>query len=422
MLSNLLNFLDEAKTKFEAIRITKDILIKNGFVEVKEADSYKGYNKFFIIRNNSSIIAISKPNKIDDLSINIISTHTDSPSFKINENSNIEVCGINELQTEAYGGAIYSTWFDRPLSIGGRVFIKDENRISQRLIAFNKNICTIPNLCIHFSRDINKGHEYTLDEMKPILGYNNIYDALDNEFNIKRDDILSFELELYNNEHPTYVGLNNEFYMASRIDNLASHYVALNAFLKSNDDTFKVFSSFDNEEVGSSSMQGAGSLFLRDTLKRIFIENGYSEIDLNKSLSNSILISADNAHALNPNYMDKYNSLNAVYLNKGFVIKESPNLKYTTDGFSKALIVDLCKKNNIKYQQFRNKPGTPGGSTLGNILQKSLSIHMVDIGLPQYAMHSSYETAGSYDILDYYNIMKEFYNINLKIDNENIIY
>ena len=159
MLSNLLNFLDEAKTKFEAIRITKDILIKNGFVEVKEADSYKGYNKFFIIRNNSSIIAISKPNKVDDLSINIISTHTDSPSFKINENSNIEVCGINELQTEAYGGAIYSTWFDRPLSIGGRVFIKDENRISQRLIAFNKNICTIPNLCIHFSNE-NLKHYY----------------------------------------------------------------------------------------------------------------------------------------------------------------------------------------------------------------------------------------------------------------------
>lgn len=422
MLDKLLNFLDAAKTKYQAVLLTRDELIKNGYKELNEYDDYKGYNKFFIIRNNSSIIAVSKPEKFNDLSINIISTHTDSPSFKINENSNIESCGINELQTEAYGGAIYSSWFDRPLSIGGRIFVKDDNKIKQRIISFDKNICTIPNLCIHFSRDINKGHEYILDELKPIIGYNTIYDAIYKEFNIKKDDILSFELEVFNNEHPTKVGINDEFYMASRIDNLASHYVALNAFLESNDDTFKVFSSFDNEEVGSSSMQGAESLFLRDTLKRIFIENGYSEIDLNKSLSNSILISADNAHAINPNYKDKYNMLNAVYLNKGFVIKESPNLKYTTDGLSKSLIIDLCKKNNIKYQLFRNKPGTPGGSTLGNILQKSVSIHMVDIGLPQYAMHSSYETAGSYDILDYYNIMKEFYNTNIKINNENIIY
>ena len=288
------------------------------------------------------------------------------------------------------------------------------------MVAINKNLCTIPNLCIHFQRDINKGHEYNLEEMKPILGSIDIYSILEKEYNIKKEDILSFELELYNNESPQIVGYNDELYMASRIDNLASHYVALKSFIESSDNTFKVFSSFDNEEVGSSSMQGAASLFLRDTLKRVFIENGYSEIDLDKSLSNSLLISADNAHALNPNYKEKYNQLNAPLINMGFVIKENPNLKYTTSALSKAIIIDICKKNKIKYQIFRNKPGIAGGSTLGNILQQSLSIHMVDIGLPQYAMHSAYETAGVSDLKYYYKLMKKFYESNIKIDNLNI--
>ena len=420
MIKELLKFLDASKTKFQAISQTKEILLNNGFKELGEDENYKGYNKFYVVRNNSSIIAISIPENFKNNSLNIISTHTDSPSFKINENSNIETCNLNTLQTDVYGGPIYSSWFDRPLSIGGRIFVREEDKIVQKLVAINKNLCTIPNLCIHFQRDINKGHEYNLEEMKPILGSIDIYSILEKEYNIKKEDILSFELELYNNEFPQIVGYNDELYMASRIDNLASHYVALKSFIESSDNTFKVFSSFDNEEVGSSSMQGAASLFLRDTLKRVFLENGYSEIDLDKSLSNSLLISADNAHALNPNYKEKYNQLNAPLINMGFVIKENPKLKYTTSALSKAIIIDICKKNKIKYQIFRNKPGIAGGSTLGNILQQSLSIHMVDIGLPQYAMHSAYETAGVSDLKYYYKLMKKFYESNIKIDNLNI--
>ncbi len=421
MIEDYLKFLENSKTKFQAIDITRKILNDCGYKEINEGDSYKGIEKFFVVRNNSSIIAINKPIDFKDKSINIIATHTDSPSFKINENSTLNISGYNMLETEVYGGPIYSSWFDRPLSIGGRVVVKDNDSIKQINIAFKNSVCTIPNLCIHFNRDINKGHEYSLDEMKPILSNTyDIYALLKKEYKINKENILSFELELFNNEKPTYVGAKKEFYMASRIDNLGSHYTALKAFIDSSNDTFKVFSSFDNEEVGSESMQGAGSEFLSTTIKRVFIENDLTIIDYYKSLSNSIAISADNAHALHPNYASKSDKLNAPILNGGFVIKENPNLKYTTDAISKAVLIDLCKKNDIKYQCFHNKPGIAGGSTLGNILQQSFSIHMVDIGLPQLAMHSAYETAGVKDIEEYYKIMKSFYNINLSLNNNEI--
>ena len=422
MIKDLLSFLDKSKTKFQAIECTKNILLENGYSEVCEGDSYKGLNKFFVVRNDSSIIAVSKPDNFSDKSINLVCTHTDSPSFKINENSSIKDGGYYTLSTEVYGGPIYSTWFDRPLSIGGRIVYMEEGKILTKIIAFKDNVCMIPNLCIHFNRDINKGHDYDMDEMKPILSLNgDIYDLIFDEYGIKKDNILSFELELFNNEKPVLAGANSEFYMASRIDNLASHYVALKAFVDSNEDTFKVFTSFDNEEVGSRSMQGAGSLFLIDTLKRVYVENGYSEVDYMRALSHSIALSADNAHALHPNYQSKYDKNNAPILNRGFVIKENPCLKYTTDSISKAIVIDLCKKNNINYQLFHNKPGIVGGSTLGNILQGSVSIHMVDIGLPMLGMHSAYESAGVCDVKDYYKIMKAFFNINLSFDDKEII-
>ncbi len=421
MIIDLLNFLNNAKTKYQAISITKDILKSKGYKEVSESDDYKGLDKFFIVRNNTSVIAISKPIDFKNKSINIICTHTDSPSFKINENSNVEIANYNILQTEVYGGPIYSSWFDRPLGIGGAVFYENEGVIKRQEVALD-NICMIPNLCIHFNRDVNNGHTYNLGEMKPI--YSNakdIYDVIEDRYNISKDDILSFELELYNSEQGVIVGAEQEFFMAPRIDNLASHFTALDAFINNTSDTFKVFASFDNEEVGSSSMQGAASLFLDDSLRRVFVENGLSDIDYLKSLSNSIAISADNGHALHPNYVDKSDHLNAPVLNNGFVIKENPSLKYTTDGTSKSILVKLCQDNDIKYQTFRNKPGIAGGSTLGNILQNSISIHMVDVGLPQFAMHSAYESAGVYDLEEYYNIMDKFYSVDLKINNDVII-
>ena len=265
--------------------------------------------------------------------------------------------------------------------------------------------------------------------MKPILSMKkNVYDLIKNKYKINKSDIYSLDLELYNAQSPTTVG-DNEFFMASRIDNLASHFIALTSFIdKTSDDKksidsskFMVFASFDNEEVGSRSMAGAASSFLNDTLKRVFTENGCSENDYLRQQSNSIALSADNAHAIHPNYVAKSDTLNAPILNKGFVIKENPSLKYTTDAISKAILKKLCDDNKIKYQIFHNNPSVAGGSTLGNILQSSLSIHMVDIGLPQLAMHSAYEMGGVNDIKSYYKIMYEFYNSDIKISNDKII-
>lgn len=429
MIKDLLKFLDEAKTKYKTIELTKQILKENGFIEVSESDSYSGLNNFFVTRNDSSIIVINKPNDFFKKSMNIVCTHTDSPSFKINENSEVDTFGYKTLQTEVYGGPIYSSWFDRPLGIGGRVYYKSDDEIKKEYVEFD-NACVIPNLCIHFNRDVNTSHKYEMSEMKPILSMKkNVYDLIKNKYKINKSDIYSLDLELYNAQSPTTVG-DNEFFMASRIDNLASHFIALTSFIdKTSDDKksiidsskFMVFASFDNEEVGSRSMAGAASSFLNDTLKRVFTENGCSENDYLRQQSNSIALSADNAHAIHPNYVAKSDTLNAPILNKGFVIKENPSLKYTTDAISKAILKKLCDDNKIKYQIFHNNPSVAGGSTLGNILQSSLSIHMVDIGLPQLAMHSAYEMGGVNDIKSYYKIMYEFYNSDIKISNDKII-
>ena len=422
MINKLINFIDNSKTEFDAVYNTKELLIKNGFKELKEYEDYDiKEGKYFVIRNNTSIIAFNIPKNIKGMPINIISTHTDSPSFKIEANNTINTKDYVSLRAEPYGGSIYSSWFDRPLSIGGRIMVQENNKILEKRISINDDLLVIPNLCIHFNREINNGYKYNpAIDLKPLLSNNkDLYDVIYDKYQIKKNDILSFDLKLFNNENGKIIGANKEFFMAPRIDNLASHYVALEAFLNSND-TFKIFASFDNEEVGSRSMQGAASTFLIETLKRIYSSLNLDAIELYKSLSHSIMISADNAHALHPNYTNMYNDMNAPIMNKGYVIKHNSSLSYTTDGISEAIIKKLSNDNNIAYQDFYNKENIKGGSTLGNILQGSVSIHMIDIGLPQLAMHSAYETAGVSDVSSYYEIMKAFYNSNIKIEDNKI--
>lgn len=421
MIEDLFEFINNSRTSFEAVKNTESILIEKGFKRLYE---YETYNicpgKYYVIRNNSSIIAINIPKDIVSLPINIISTHTDSPSLKLTPNNIIKTSNYITLQTEVYGGPIYSTWFDRPLGISGRIVVKDGNDLKEIIISI-KDALVIPNLCIHFNRDINNGYNYNAAiDMKPILSNDKALNTLIAEkYNLKEEDIISTDLYVVCDEEAKVVGANKEFFMAPRIDNLASHYTALKAFIES-DDTFKLFVSFDNEEVGSRSMQGAASDFLIETLKRIYKGLGINEEEMYKSLSHSIMISADNAHALHPNYLSAYNLFNAPTLNNGYVIKYNASQNYTTDAISSAILKKLSDDSGIKYQEFANRPDKKGGSTLGNILQQSLSIHMVDIGLPQLAMHSAYETAGVEDIKSYYEIMKVYYNSNIKFDNDKI--
>ncbi|MGM9971660.1 MAG: M18 family aminopeptidase [Anaeroplasmataceae bacterium] len=417
MINELFDFINNSPSSYNCAENIKELLQKNGFIELFETEEYKLENnkKYFVVRNNSSVIAFKVPSNIYNTPIKMIASHTDSPSLKIKPNFTIEAYNYNTLNTEVYGGPIYSSWFDRPLSIAGRILVKNSDYIEEKIVNINKDLLVIPNLCIHFNREINSGYNYnpTID-LKPLLSNNkSLYDVIEEYYGIKKEDILSFDLNLYNRQKPVVVGASKEFFMAPRIDNLASVYTSLKAFIESNDDMFNVFIAFDNEEVGSNTKQGACGDFLLSTLTRIYDSFNYTKSALYQSLSKSMLISADNAHALHPNYPSKYDVSNAPILNKGLVIKYNANQSYVTDAVSSAIFKDICDKENIKYQEFTNRSDVRGGSTLGNILQTSVSINMIDIGLPQLAMHSSYETAGVNDLEDYYNAMKEFYNSNL---------
>lgn len=419
MINDLMNFINDSPTCFNACMNARKILLENGYIELfEEADFNIEYNKkYFICRNNSSIIAFNIPSDINR-SINIIASHTDSPNFKIKPNFKIDFKGeYQTLSTEPYGGAIYSSWFDRPLSIAGRLFIKNNKKIEEIIINFNKNLLVIPNLCVHFNREINSGYKYNPEvDLKPLLSNKmGLYELIEKEYNIKREDILSFDLYVVNNEKSLIFGALDEFLMAPRIDNLASMYTSLRAFIDSKD-TFKFFVSFDNEEVGSNTYQGAFSNFLDSILKRIYESLNINISSLYKSLSKSVLISADNAHAVHPNYPNKSDILNGPIMNKGLVIKYNANQSYTTSALSGAIFKSICDKAGVLYQDFTNRSDIRGGSTLGNILGTSVSLNMIDIGIPQLAMHSSYETCGINDIEYYYKAMKEYYNSNIDKD------
>lgn len=423
MLKDLMDFIDSSKTSYNACANIKEILIKNGYKELFEEEEFniEYGHKYFVTRNSSSIIAFNIPQKIES-SLNIIASHLDSPSFKIKPNFNLELKDYHMIETEGYGGMIYSTWFDRPLGIAGRILYKSGESIEEKVIDFNKNLMVIPNLCIHFNRDINNGFKHSATDIKPILGTKKgLLELIYDSFKIKNEDILGFDLYTVNNEKATLAGSSEELLCAPRIDNLLSAYVSLRAFLESND-TFKFYVSFDNEEVGSNTYQGAGANFMQSILKRMALSLNISEDKLYSMLASGMIVSADNAHALHPIYPDKSDINNAPILNKGLVIKHNANQSYTTSGVSEAIFKEICHRAGARYQDFSNRSDIRGGSTLGNILDSSVSMNTIDIGLGQLAMHSAYETCGSEDIIDYYKAMKEFYNSNIvKVKNKYFI-
>lgn len=423
MINKLLEFINASPTAFNAVENAREKLLSNGFKELYENEEYDldGNGKYFVCRNNSSIIAFKLPSSIHNKAIKIIASHTDAPTLKIKPNFMVDFPEHKLLNTEVYGGPIYSTWLDRPLSIAGRILVKGDECIEEKIVNIDKDLLMIPNLCIHFNREINSGYKYnpTVDLVPLLSNKKDLYDVIKDYYGISKEDILSFDLSLYNRQKGVILGAEKEFFMAPRIDNLASMFVSLEAFIDSNNNEFNMFVSFDNEEVGSSSKQGAAGDFLMNTLERIYESFNYTKSALYQSLSKSLLLSADNAHAIHPNYPSKYDRANSPVMNKGLVIKYNANQAYTTDAVSAAIFKDICDKNNIKYQEFSNRSDVRGGSTLGNILSNSVSINMVDIGLPQLAMHSSYETAGVLDVIEYYNAMKSFYNTTLNKEKNN---
>ena len=410
----LMESLDFSHSEYHSVEKMKETLIKNNFIELHEGESFnlKAGQKYFVVRNLTSIIAFKLPSKIDGLNFKVFASHTDSPAYKIKENPVLIENGYEKLKVEGYGGMIISSWLDKPLGIAGRIVVKEDNKIKSKLIDSFKDVAIIPNVAIHQNREINNGFKYNNQiDLCPIIGEalkeGTNYEFFLNSFISKGEKLLATDLYLYNRNKATYVGINNDYIASPKLDDLASGFISLKGFIDSED--FKgvpVFAALNNEEVGSLSISGADSTFLYDILRRISLFYSSNEEDYYKAIAKSFLISIDNAHAIHPNHPELSDNKNQCYINKGIVIKYNSNMLYTTDALSSALIKSISEINEIPYQEFFNRSDARGGSTLGNISNSHVSLVSVDIGLPQLAMHSNFEVIGSKDTLSLYNLVK----------------
>lgn len=425
--NKFLDFIKTSKTPFHATQNLANEFIENGFEKLHEAKKWdlKLGGKYFICKNDSSILAFTIPTDISDLSFNMVASHTDSPTFKVKPNHTVESAARTlGIALEVYGGTILSSWLDRPLSVAGRVVYKEGNKLVTKLVDINRPLLVIPNVAIHQNRSINDGYKYNpATDMTALYGTKGgikLEELIIAEYGLNKEDLCSMELYIYNFERGYSFGSNNEFILAPQIDNLESAFLSSLALLESNNNkSINLYAAFDNEEVGSGSKQGALSMFLADTLKRIFNSLGLKEEELSIALAKSFMVSCDNAHATHPNQPQLCDPLNRVYMNEGIVVKTNANLSYTTDGISYALFTSILKEKNIKFQVFANRSDVRGGSTLGHLSQEHVSIDTIDIGLAQLAMHSSNETCGALDIDIMIDGLKAFYNKHLSKDEEN---
>lgn len=417
--NKMLDFIDASPTCFHVVDNLKKELVKNGYVELSEKEEWnlKAKGKYFVTRNDSSIISFRIPKK-DFKGFYMIASHSDSPSFKIKENPEMEAAGAYvKLNVERYGGMLCAPWFDRPLSVAGRVFVKGKKGIESRLVNVDRDLVMLPSLAIHMNREANDGYKYNAQtDMLPIFGdeasKDSFFDVIAKSAGVKKDDILSHDLFLYNRVKWTTWGANNEYISCSRLDDQECVYSSFDGFLKGKEkENVPVHCVFDNEEVGSGTKQGAASTFLKATLVRINECLGRTTEQYYTALANSFMVSADNAHAVHPNHIEKADPVNRPVMNKGIVIKYNANQKYTTDAFSAAFFKNVCEKAKVPYQTFTNRSDTVGGSTLGNISTTQVAVDTVDIGLAQLAMHSPYESAGAKDPEYLAKASKEFFSL-----------
>lgn len=418
----LMAFIKKSPTAFHVVNNFSKMLESAGFVKLNEMDRWeiKPNGKYYVTRNDSSIIAFCMPENEDFYNFQITAAHSDSPAFKIKENPEmIEDSNYVTLNVEKYGGMLMAPWLDRPLSVAGRVIIKDGNTLKPVLINVDRDLCVIPNLAIHMNRDANNGIKYNPQkDMIPLFGEisskNKFKELIAKEADTDAEAIISIDLFVYNRELGTIWGAENEFISAPRLDDVMCAYSCINALIKSketNKESVNVCAVFDNEEVGSTTKQGADSSFLSDVLSRISMCTGKDSEDFVRACASSFMLSADNAHAVHPNYKEKADPTNRPYMNKGIVIKYNANQKYTTDAISAAVFKEICKKAGVEVQSYVNRSDIPGGSTLGNISNSHISINTVDIGLAQLAMHSPYETAGVKDTESMIKAVKKFYEM-----------
>jgi len=414
----LIDFLDNNPSAFHAVAGLAQMYENAGFKRLNENEKYDISlgGSYFVTRNNSSIIAFKIPDK-EYKAFNIMAAHSDSPTFKIKPNAEIEVeKSFIKLNVEKYGGMLMAPWFDRPLGIAGRVMVRAGLKIKEMLLHIDRNILMIPSLAIHMNREANDGYKYNAQvDLLPVFAESNskinLMDIIARELNIDKNDILDADLFLTSRVKGTVWGADNEFIASAHLDDLQCAYCGAVSLIESkNDNKVIVNAIFDNEEVGSGTRQGAASTFLKDTLMRINKALNFDDEKYMTAVADSFMVSADNAHGLHPNYEQKADLVNRPKLNQGIVIKYSANQKYTTDAVSAAVFKAICQKADVPIQTFTNRSDVIGGSTLGNISSTQVALKTVDIGLAQWAMHSPYESAGVKDTYYLQKALKEFFS------------
>jgi len=419
MNKELLTFLDESPNAFYATRNIVKKLKEKGYEELDETKKFNilKNHKYFVTRNDSSVIAFNVGKKLNKPSLQITASHSDCPSFKIKPNSLISDGKIVKLNTEIYGGPLLYPWFDRALGIAGRVMVNKSKKIITCLFDSNEPFCLIPSVPPHLNNEIAKGQINAQVDLLPLVTDDTKFSLekyIAKKLKVNANDILSFDLYLYPIEKAYIWGPSKEYFSSFHIDNLECAYTTLVPFINNfNDENINVYACFDNEEVGSLTRQGADSDFLEVTIKRICES---LNIKYESLKANGMLLSCDNAQGVNPNHSEKYDVANRSYMNEGIVIKSNANQSYTSDSIGSAIFKQICKDVKVPYQLYANRSDMKGGSTLGNLSNRHLSIVAVDIGLAQLAMHSPLETAGCKDVDYMMKAISSFYKRHLTVD------
>ena len=432
MIEKLLGWLDSATCNFLAVETIRKELEAAGFKELRQEDSWKitPGARHYIVKNGSAIFPfIAGTGNPDEHGFRIISAHSDSPCFKIKPNAEIYGDGgVVSLNVEKYGGGILYTWFDRPLSMSGRVMIDSGNplRPETKVFDLKKPVATIPHLAIHFNRNVNAGNPLSVQkDMKPVIGYFSAEEIAEvrrrggfvkkivgDHLGIRPEDILEYEINLYPLEPAGICGANGEYFQSARIDDLSMAFAGLEALLSTADEPCadtRLLAIFDNEETGSGTKQGAMAPIARDLMERICASLGGSREGFFRAVAKSFMISADDAHAWHPNYNEKCDPTNHPVIGGGPVIKINANCKYMTDADGAAVFKNLCRKAGVECQMFVNHADVEGGSTLGNKLTVQLDLRGVDMGAAIWAMHSARETAGVNDHVATVKVFSAFY-------------
>ena len=421
--NSLFEFIKKSPTAYHTVASVKERLVADGYVELSEGSSWKlcDGGKYFVTRNGSSIIAFR--NTAEARGFVIAASHSDSPAFRVKASGESVSGSYTKLPVERYGGMILYSWFDRPLSIAGRVSVRTEDGIAVKLLNVDRDLLVIPSVAIHLNRTVNeKFSPNPAQDLIPLLGAGGerveLNKLIADELKVSADDIISHDLFLYSRDAGHAIGASGELLLSPRLDDLECVYSSLEAFLNAKEQgMIPVLAVFDNEEVGSDTKQGAASTLLFDSLSRIFPERD----EYLAALASSYMVSADNAHAKHPNHPELADADNAPVLNGGVVVKFNANQKYTTDSVSAAIFTEACRAAGVKHQTYYNRADMPGGSTLGSIANTKVSVSTVDVGLPQLAMHSAVETAGACDLFDMISVLTRLYSSYIDIKSDKIV-